>query len=319
MTIIANKQGLRAEGARRTRKAAQNTPLPAKDHAEKIALAQEAVAEAKAAPRKRAPRKAAPVVEVAPVVEAPAKPARKRTPKAAPAADLQETQIRAAQAKKLAARKIEEAQAEQDEIIQDGPGTPTTSASVGHVASGDTKAHRNGAKIAELGWTVEIQEDGDYAELIATRGDESIHQAWVDGRYQPEAATYTIADRTVRTRNVAEALRWAGRTREAATRELEKVASNRSFVKKAPTEIKRGPLPFDPATATDAEVTAALAGKKVMWLNRLSNTEEEAHVSTDPRQLRITIHEAHGERIVRTCSRVSGFRAFYLSAVMRVR
>jgi len=182
---------------------------------------------------------------------------------------------------------------------------------------GDTKAHRNAAAFATAGWKVNVTEDGDYAELIAERGDESIHQAWVNGVYHNDSATYTIADRTVKTRNVAEAKKWAGRTPVQAQAELDKVGSNKAFVRRAPTQVARKALPFT-LDAPERAIVDGLAGKNVYWLNRLSNTEEAATLSADPHRIQVREQLITGERIVLTCSAQSGFRAFYLSALLQV-
>lgn len=167
----------------------------------------------------------------------------------------------------------------------------------------------------QYGWEVKTSLIGDLAEVQARRGTEAIHQAWENGVYHPASATYTVGDRTVLTRNVAAAKRYAERTPEDATKELERVASNRAFRRRETTPAKMR-LPFDPSTATDREVIDALAGKGVAWHNRFRQSPETAQTPRDPRRMRI--EEQNGERVVLFCCPVTGFRAFRLSALTRV-
>lgn len=181
-----------------------------------------------------------------------------------------------------------------------------------------TKAHKHATAFSEAGWKVEVQtSDGGYAELIAVRGTETIHQAWVSGVYVPESASYTIGDRTVKTRNVAEALRWGKRSVGDAETEFAKVGSNKSFVKRAPAEKpKAAKLPFDPETVTEPELVAAIAGAKIRWMSRLSNQEETAIVHPDPRKIREEMQ--YGFRTVLFLCMTTGFRAFRLVDILSV-
>lgn len=180
----------------------------------------------------------------------------------------------------------------------------------------NTKAHRQAATFVGHGWAVAVQVEDGYAELTATRGTETIHQAWMNGVYHNDSASYTIGDRTVKTRNVAEALRWAARTPEAAEAEFAKVGANTSFRRKA-VEPERKALPFDPKTETDEGVAVALSAATVTWHNRFSQLEETALMPLDARRIRI--EEQHGERVVLFCCSLNGFRAFRLSDLTSVR
>lgn len=333
MTTTANKAGLKAAATRRTAKHAQTTPLPPK--AGDIDLALEAVMEAaaaKAAPRKRAAKKVAPAEGPAAVQEKEAsapKPARKRATKKAAALAAEDTYVQetvvAAEAAALA-RSVGGDEPIVVEPAKKGPGytippqeeEPETETAAKPEASpeGDTKAHRNVQTFSSNGWTVTVQVDGTYAELIALRGTEAIHQAWEAGVYHNDSATYTIADRTVRTRNVAEAKRWAARSPEAAQAELAKVGSNKAFVKKAPEALVRYELPFDAKTVTEMDLWNHLTGKGVRWHNRLSNSEETAIVGGSPRWF--SIQEYAGTRIVQFVCQAQGFRAFKLDNLLAV-
>lgn len=180
-----------------------------------------------------------------------------------------------------------------------------------------TKAHKHATAFSEAGWKTEVQTSGDYAELVAVRGTETIHQAWISGVYQPDAASYTIGDRTVKTRNVAEAIRWGKRSVADAEAEFAKVGANKSFVKRAPAEApKAARLPFDLATVAEPELVNALAGAKIRWMNRLSNEEETGVVYPDVR--RIHVKEQHGHRVVLFLCMNVGYRAFRLDSLLSV-
>lgn len=165
------------------------------------------------------------------------------------------------------------------------------------------------------GWEVFTSLEGDLAEVTARRGVEAIHQAWVNGVYHNESATYTVSDRTVSTRNIAAAKRLAERSPEDAKAELDRVASNRAFRRRDTTPSKMR-LPFDPETATEREVIDALLGKGVAWHNRFRQVPETAMVGRDPRSVRV--EEQNGQRVVLFCCPATGFRAFRLSALTRV-
>lgn len=185
--------------------------------------------------------------------------------------------------------------------------------------AGDTKAHKAAGLPEFAGWTAEVQVDGDYAELVARRGTEVIHLTWIKGVYQA-GATYTIGDRTVQIRNLAEARRWALRSAEEAEQVFSKVVSNRAFRRREVPEEEQGrtKLPFT-LDAPEKTVLDALAGRKVRWHNRYSSQPEVAVLDTDPRRLRMQ-EMGDGERVVLFCSPGhGGFRAFRLSALLAVK
>lgn len=292
MTTTASKSGLKAAANARTRKHAQTTPLPARSGVIDAVMEEVAALKAakdpadngghllKKAPRTRKPAAKAPTAKPAEPVALPVPEPPKK-------------------AKKGAAAKVAVAEA--------ATGVPT-----------DTKAHRNAPAFTDNGWEVVIQVDGDYVELIAQRANEIIHQAWQNGVYHNDSATYTISDRTVRTRNVSEAKKWAARTPAEAATVLSKVGANTSFVKKAPKadSLERQALPFDPATATELDMWPALTGKNVRWLNRLSNAEESAVVGSNDRFFKID--ETPNGRVLQFCSAAQGFRALRLDNLLGI-
>lgn len=157
----------------------------------------------------------------------------------------------------------------------------------------------------------------DVVEVTVTRGDEVIWISWTSGGLTLDPMpTYTIADRTIKLRNASQAKQYASRSTEIGKSELERVSSNKFFRRKA-VEPKRGKLPFDPKLATDEEVISALLGMTVTWHNNLTQGSEVGHVGRDAHKVRLA--ERNGDRIFSFCCPATGFRAFYLSALMKVR
>ncbi len=184
------------------------------------------------------------------------------------------------------------------------------------------KAQSFAEKAGALEWEVSIAPVAGAAELTATRGNETIVQAWRDGVWQYDASIYAYGDRTTKPRNASGALKLLNRTPEAAKAETAKVAANRSFRKREPQDIgdrletAQKILPFDPQTSTDAEIMAAVTGQSIAWYNRLSRGEE-AGVVGKGRHLRMTVNES-GERVLSFCCPVTGYRSLLVTAILRV-
>lgn len=209
--------------------------------------------------------------------------------------------------------------AETQSIIEEA--LASISAKQGTAESVTKSAAKANAFVVEIGvhgWgcTQRIN-DGDRIEVTARRGDETLFIEWMNGVYQ-NSATYTIADRTIKLRNASAAKSYAARDPKAGAEELQRVTSNKAFRKKEvpDAELQRSRLPFDPTTASEPEILAALLGRGVTWHNRISVKSESAMVGKDPRRAHFT--EFEGERIFNFCCPNTGFRSFRLSALLRV-
>lgn len=184
------------------------------------------------------------------------------------------------------------------------------------------KADAFAAEATKVGsWAVTISEveTGGLVQLVAKRGtSEFLHQAWLAGVWQYESSTYTFADRTLKPRNASGAKKLLARSPEDAEQEMAKVASNKHFRKREPEdgEIKRYQLPFDPDLATDEEIISALKGQRVEWYNRLTRSAESDVVSQG-KFIHITV-TSDNKRVVNVCSVSSGFRSFYVDAILKV-
>lgn len=291
MTTTANKHGLRKAAQDRTSKHAQRTPLPPR--AGQVEAATEPV-EGQQYGTMTQPelRKVAKKLGIQSTMDA-------------PKGKLLSAILN--KEKQLAAAKKEEAPAP----VKESPKAAPSGSKSWPKAEAVKKA------ITPHGWTVECEEhDGDTVELTATRKDEVLWICWSYGVLTTSPMpTYTIADRTIKLRNASALKQHAARSPEAGEKELEKVRSNTYFRKK-PTEPKRTKLPFDPGTATDAEVIDALLGKAVAWHNSLSQNTETAQIGRNARK--VALVERDGDRILKFCCPATGFRAFRLSALTKV-
>lgn len=164
-------------------------------------------------------------------------------------------------------------------------------------------------------WSVSHAARGEAVEVTATRGPETIVQAWRGGVWQWDASVYAFADRTTKPRNASGAAKLLERPAEAAQAETAKVNANQAFRRKAPTELKTIVLPLDPELLTNEEATKYFGGRTVKWYNRQGRKTETATVSRSV-PVRVT---RHGDEVTIWfhCSE-TGFRAFHLSAVLAV-
>lgn len=192
----------------------------------------------------------------------------------------------------------------------------------------EAKSPAKGKAFAEAirphGWEIAPTwgETPDHVIVVATRAAEIITIEWIGGVYQP-TATYAQGDRVVKLRNASQAKQYAARTAEQATEETKKVAANRFFrrreIQPEQVEAQRQPLPFDPATALDDEILAQLSGRRVTWMNRVSQSPESAVFPVEYRKEFTHITEFEGERIVNFVDHGgSGFRSFRLSGLLSV-
>lgn len=219
--------------------------------------------------------------------------------------------------------------AEEGEAQDDSPFTPTpgpqpaekapaaTSAPEGN--SGVRKALKLAEQVKAAGWTSEwniSSENPNRVQSVSRRGSEILTVTWDSGVFNYELSGHLIDDRHTKIRNVSHGRQLAARGAGEAQAELARVTSNRAF---RPREAKggtaRGKLPFDPETATEAEIKSAILGKYLVWINRVSNTEEHATATKSDRYT--TVSGEGAERVVQFCSDI-GFRALRLSALLRV-
>lgn len=187
-----------------------------------------------------------------------------------------------------------------------------------------TKSEAKAAPIAELaaklGWTSSTATDGDATTLTVTRADETISILWISGVFK-YPCTYTVGGRTVGVRNASEAKQRMEKSPDMAQAEAVKVRVSRVGVAKG--SIGRTPkaLPFS-GVSTDAEVLAAVEGRKITWVNSVSNQAESDSVPNgervNNRTNRPKITEGPAGRVL-TFTGPSGFRSVRLSSITSVR
>lgn len=183
-------------------------------------------------------------------------------------------------------------------------------------SKGVVKAGKLQAALAPYGWGEAVLDgEGNRVTAVLGRGDELLTVAWHGGVYSYEESSHLMADRTTRLRNVSAAVKLGARSAEAAQAEYNKVVSNRRF---RPVQAKEAKLKGAPKAATarlfpapgevtEDELFAALAGYRVIWVNRITNITESATVSQNATFFRLKTNPA-GEPFVTFCSD-QGFRA----------
>ena len=183
------------------------------------------------------------------------------------------------------------------------------------------KARTFAEKAGELGWTVLKEVRGGACEVTATRGAETIVQAWAGGVWEYDASVYAFGDRTTKPRNASGALKLLARSEPDAAAEANKVQTNRHFRRAEPQGIQeklekaQKHLPFDPELATDEEVCGVLAGQAVVWYNRIGRSNESAIVGRKGAWITML---PDGQRVVNFCCPVTGFRACLVTALLKV-
>lgn len=210
------------------------------------------------------------------------------------------------------------------------------------------KAEAFAEEASTLGWEVELTRDGERSTVTAVRGNKELSISWRGAACLNE--TILVEDgHTRKLRNAGAARRKleeeAGEplstAQKSETRKPIKTASSKATKpetkpkrtpKEKPVPFKSTPkpktiLPFDPSSATDAEILRAVIGKRIVWKNRLSGGYDEARVMDRPnqRQLKIVLN-GRGERCLtfaeadpqRPDMAGGGFRSIRLSAITSV-
>lgn len=183
------------------------------------------------------------------------------------------------------------------------------------------KARAFATKAEGLGWKCAMGLVGGASEVTATRGAETVVQAWSGGVWSYEASIYAYGDRTTKPRNASGALKLLARSEADAAAEASKVQANRHFRKAEPKDIAQTlekaqkALPFDPELATDEEITGVMAGQAIVWYNRIGRSNESAIVGR--KGVRITLLP-DGARVANFCCPVTGYRSCLVTAILKV-
>lgn len=210
-------------------------------------------------------------------------------------------------------------------VVEDARLVIDSLATLAHGDGADTKSLGKAQAFAEKAraakWDVVVAPNGGAVELTATRGAETIVQAWSNGVWQYDASFYAFGDRNTKPRNASGAAKLLARSEEDANAEASKVASNRHFRRSEPKDITvkledaKRHLPFDPELSPDELILGALTGQAIRWYNRLSRGTEQAVVSRKGARMSVT---PAGERVVTFCCPATGYRSCLVTAILKV-
>lgn len=183
------------------------------------------------------------------------------------------------------------------------------------------KAQAFGERAVAAKWSVVVAPVAGAVELTATRGAETLVQAWRNGVWDYTVSFYAFGDRNTKPRNASGAAKLLERSPDEAAAEAGKVASNRHFRKSEPKDIitrledAKKALPFDPENDADELILGTLTGQAVVWYNRLSRGTERALVSRRGAWMSVT---PDGQRVVTFCCPATGYRSCLVTSIMKV-
>jgi endogenous inhibitor of DNA gyrase (YacG/DUF329 family) len=182
------------------------------------------------------------------------------------------------------------------------------------------KASIFGQTIKSAGWATEVLVDKDSLSAVArsTRGDETITIMWEEARCVGGTIFHTFRTRKIALRNKNAAVQRALLTPEQVLAEHSRVTHRARVAPKTAKGPKRtasrpddemqalrAVLPFDPSTATDAEIARGIVNKTLTWRNRIADKEETGLVNPNYRAVKVNNAKADGSRQV-TFFMVSG-------------
>jgi hypothetical protein len=195
---------------------------------------------------------------------------------------------------------------------------------------GNTKSELKAAAFAEdaiaLGWTWDMETEGELTKVVVRRGEETLEISWLGGVFQGETCVYQHAGRTaIKVHNASAAKKRMAVPAEAAEQEARKVAAHKALRgggrQKSDAKKSLKALPFTEASL-DQEVLDALYGRRITWLNGTSDAEESDRVPS-PREVKKAanapkIGEGPRGRFI-TFTGQSGFRDVLISSITEVR
>lgn len=195
---------------------------------------------------------------------------------------------------------------------------------------GNTKSELKAAAFAEeainLGWTWDMQTEGESTTVVVKRGDETLEISWLGGVFQGDTCVYQHAGRTaIKIHNASAAKKRMAVPAAEAEQEARKVTAHkaaRGGVRKSSVTTRRArELPFTEASL-DQEVLDALCGRTITWVNGTSGTEDSARIPQPSDVKKLTnapkIGEGNRGRHI-TFNSASGARTVLLSSIIEVR
>lgn len=170
----------------------------------------------------------------------------------------------------------------------------------------ETKVDVAVAWAEEHNW--DVKDLGQSLEL--SRGDEFLVMAWDGNRWDSTMSAWTFDGRTTRMPSMSDALRRiAGHPEDAAEPEARKKPERRPTMRSVPFALDD----------LEVEILAAVAGRKLVWLNSLTGEEETASVMERGKQTKLS-ESSSGRRILTFCdSGGTGYRSVALDALIAVK
>lgn len=198
-----------------------------------------------------------------------------------------------------------------------------------------TKAGKFAAEAEQAGWEVDRIVDGNRKTAKCVRGDETVEVNWTNEVAEGPIGKHSYPGGSSTIKNAASALRIIMGAAGTSIPSPKARAIRDQGPRRPRAARTQRPLPFDPYTATDAEVIAAVRGKKVFWINSLDpDNPSSGYVpeETETRKIGNNIREINcevkidlsksvdtlGERILHFCDPEVGFRALFVGALIRI-
>lgn len=184
----------------------------------------------------------------------------------------------------------------------------------------EAKAAAFGLEAVRLGWAIKsLSTDGDKTTAAANRGSdaqiETITIEWISGVFTGEGY-YSHAARTpIKLRNVSAAKKQMAIPAAQAAEAASKVTAHKAVrgpARKAGSVKHK--LPFDPETATDVEILAAIKrNAKISWTNAVSGDVESTRIGGTP-----TVKDGTSGRSLNFTD-AAGFRSVRISSILSIR
>jgi hypothetical protein len=182
--------------------------------------------------------------------------------------------------------------------------------------------------IKAAGWNSMTSQDEHRRTCVeATRGKERV-VVWFTAadtmEFDPMPTYYRPDGSAVKLRNVSAAKKQLALPEDArpVKTAVTKIVGRRAAVVAEQPEEPRRRLPFDPETASDAEVLKAVDGAILVWRSGRDAQVEHAHAVPNSKQLRVQDHPdgiGPAARIIHFVSVEGGFRAVRLDRLLRIK
>lgn len=214
----------------------------------------------------------------------------------------------------------EEQAAEEAAEVAQRPATKKISNNSVKMEMSKAKARKLLADAQGFGWDVFRWDEDAELERFAMHlrneaTGESIDIAWSAGVCEPHIP-YSHAGRIIKLKNASAARKRMSQEPDVIAPRRSRPSPNEDGTERAARVLQRS-VPFDMASASEKDIFAAVAGRKIVWINSISGLPEEATV-TGKKQIRI-VNGAAGRPILTFVDAfMTGFRSVALEAILQV-